>query len=297
MTLRQLEYFAKVAETLNYTKAAENLYISQPALSYMIRELEKELSVSLFYRDTAHNRIYLTEAGELFLKHTSKALKHISEARETMQQYVMEKDRIIRIGYIHTFAVENMIKLSNRFLEKEEASSITLQREISISNSELLNQVKTQQFHFAFTLSLANGIDGLPFSKQELYVIVSKNHPLGQKKTISFEELKREPRIRVEAAIETNQIVDDIYRQNNAKPIILASNAGNLYASLDYVLNYNCYIIAPLLTTMDFSQLTALRIDRYPMYRTIYFCWKSGKKFSPEEKLFLNFVESQSYTF
>ncbi len=72
MELLQLRYFVKVAETENITKAAEQLYVSQPALSVTIARLERDLSITLFRRSA--NRISLTPAGEEFLKYAKAAL-------------------------------------------------------------------------------------------------------------------------------------------------------------------------------------------------------------------------------
>ncbi len=72
MELKQLRYFLQVAEHLNFSRAAEQLYISQPALSYQIAELERELGVELFVRD--RRKVYLTPAGKALLEPTRELL-------------------------------------------------------------------------------------------------------------------------------------------------------------------------------------------------------------------------------
>lgn len=76
MELRQLQFFVAVAERLNFSRAAEALYISQPSLSYQIAELERELGVELFMRD--RRRVALSPAGALLLE-PSRELLAVSE--------------------------------------------------------------------------------------------------------------------------------------------------------------------------------------------------------------------------
>lgn len=74
MELKQLEYFLKVAEQLNFSRAAESLYISQPALSYQIAELERELGAELFVRD--RRKVSLTPEGEALMLPAQEMLEH-----------------------------------------------------------------------------------------------------------------------------------------------------------------------------------------------------------------------------
>ena len=79
MTLQQLRYFCVMAEVLHYTKAAKQLYISQPSLSYALSELSKELGVPLFGK--SGKRTYLTQYGEAFLPYARNALAELSKGR------------------------------------------------------------------------------------------------------------------------------------------------------------------------------------------------------------------------
>ena len=72
MELRHLRYFVALAESLNFTRAAERLHVTQSTLSHQIRQLEEELGHPLF--DRIGKRVILTEAGEILLGYASKAL-------------------------------------------------------------------------------------------------------------------------------------------------------------------------------------------------------------------------------
>ncbi len=79
ITFRQLVIFSQVAETLNYTKAAEILCLTQPAVSMQVRQLEDQVGITLL--DYSGKQIILTEAGELFLQYTHTILNTVDEAR------------------------------------------------------------------------------------------------------------------------------------------------------------------------------------------------------------------------
>ena len=84
MNLNQLHYFAKLAEVEHYTKAAEELSISQPSLSHAISNLEKELQVPLFER---HGRnVTMTKYGEMFLKYVQDSLHILNLGVERIQE-------------------------------------------------------------------------------------------------------------------------------------------------------------------------------------------------------------------
>ena len=97
MTLNQLIYFFKLAETEHYGRAAKALYISQPSLSKSIALLEDELEVSLF--EHRGRNVALTKAGDAFYRHVKPALGQLDYAREIMQRY-SDSHRLPRIGCV-----------------------------------------------------------------------------------------------------------------------------------------------------------------------------------------------------
>lgn len=97
MTLLQLQYFQTLAHVLHYTQAAAELHIAQPSLSYSIKELEKELGVKLFEKDSRH--IKLTIYGEQFLPYAERILSMLDEGVNVLHQMAGSAQQIIRLGY------------------------------------------------------------------------------------------------------------------------------------------------------------------------------------------------------
>src|SRR4051812_23626437 len=96
MELRQLEYFAAVARHRHFTRAAEALYITQPALSQQVRRLEAELGLALFRRPS--KGVELTPAGEDLLVHAEKVLAEVAQARADMDRHTGISRGVARVA-------------------------------------------------------------------------------------------------------------------------------------------------------------------------------------------------------
>lgn len=99
MEFLYLKYFKQVAESLNYTQAAKELYISQPALSMTIKKLEKELNTTLFIKKG--RSIELTENGHLLLKSVNRIFNELNRVTEVMQKNDAVKTRTIHFASSH----------------------------------------------------------------------------------------------------------------------------------------------------------------------------------------------------
>lgn len=111
MNLRQLEVFQVIAAKSSVKKAAEQLYISQPAVSKTLRELEQDLGTVLF--DRINGRLYLNEAGRIFLKRSRKLLKEF----EALKNVVKPENIPIRIGASITFGESVLVEVLEEFHE------------------------------------------------------------------------------------------------------------------------------------------------------------------------------------
>src|SRR6201986_2345708 len=98
MELRHLLYFKTVAEELHFRNAALKLFISQPPLSWQLKELENELGVLLFTRQ--NKRVYLTDAGKYFKEEVDIIFKRLEESKSIIRQIHKSESGELKIGYI-----------------------------------------------------------------------------------------------------------------------------------------------------------------------------------------------------
>ena len=84
ITIRQLQVFEAVARQLSYTRAAEELHLTQPAVSMQIKQLESSVGLSLF--EQLGKRVFMTQAGETMLRHAQTIMRHLGTAREEMDE-------------------------------------------------------------------------------------------------------------------------------------------------------------------------------------------------------------------
>ena len=115
MKLVQLEYFCAVCRYHSITRAAEELYVTQPTISVAIRELEKELKLRLFHHEK--NRISITQEGEAFYRRAEAVLKE-TRAMVTEFSSLGEKETPIRIGIPPLISTVFFPAMSDRFQEK-----------------------------------------------------------------------------------------------------------------------------------------------------------------------------------
>lgn len=118
MELRQLRYFVAVAEQLNFRKAAENLYVTQPLLSKQIADLEHEIGQDLFIRNT--RSVKLTPAGQALLKEADALIRQAAMVMKTVRKAGSEEQvsGVLKVGYEDAFDRVMMVDALSRLKEK-----------------------------------------------------------------------------------------------------------------------------------------------------------------------------------
>ncbi|MCQ2170426.1 MAG: LysR substrate-binding domain-containing protein [Bacteroidales bacterium] len=188
MEIRQLKYFVRMAQTLNFSEAARSLYVSQSTLSQQIKALEDELGTILFQRDS--HSASITESGEMLLP---LAIQTIQDSEACIAQMNDLKELLtgeLNIGVTYSFSqiltetVKNFareypgVKLNIFYRNMAELMEVLRHREV-----DLVLAFKPDQPYDEIESSYLFG--------DKLSVIMRKDHPLADRQSISLEELKR----------------------------------------------------------------------------------------------------------
>jgi len=192
MEIRYLKEFTELAEVLNFTTAAENLYISQPVLSKHIRALEKELGEKLFNRGKI---LSLTRFGAGYLEYAAEIVEKYEASEDWRKKSQQKSNLTMLIGLPESL----MLYEINEHLHVFSANHPEFHIETMESLTSALVQMYKQGILKIFLTGMLTSTDPatlpfkfLPVAKGEIKVCLSKNHPLAAKKTISVEELKEE---------------------------------------------------------------------------------------------------------
>lgn len=187
MKIRHLRIFKIVCEEESITKAAEKLFMTQPAVSNAINELEKHLGVNLF--DRISRRIYLNETGKLFLEKAIKLLNQYDDLEQNIKE--LEDNAIIKIGSSITIA--NFI-LPEVIVDFEKIYNNTPTKVI-VGNAR---KIEEMLYNNEIDLGLIEGaiyneeLIKIPFSSYKLAIICSPKHKLASEEPIEIDELIRE---------------------------------------------------------------------------------------------------------
>lgn len=214
---KQLEYFRKVAETESFTKAAEQLFISQPALSRSIKFLENELGVPLFERK---GRILkLNHYGEIFLEKVEESISALEEGKTLLKELVDPFTGTIRISFIHTLGNNLVPELISKFQKIYKHVNFQLYQGDA---GAVIDHIESGKVDFGILME-ANFSEDIIYEtvkNEELFVIVPKNHPLASKKSLPLNLIKDEPFIGFKEGIGLRAVADKLCLKAGFSPNI-----------------------------------------------------------------------------
>lgn len=200
--LVQLEYLVAIADFGTISKAADELHISQPALSRSIQHLENELNIPLFER--RKNKVFLNENGKMAVEYARKLLDEAAFMTEKLR-FFAQKQQTITLGSVSPTPLWQLTSLLSDLL-----IDMPLHSEIKTA-PELLDGLSMGQYQIIITDSPAKDPQFLsyPYLKEQLFVAVAPAHKLASYKEISLSELNGQSILRL---VRTN-FWDSIYKE------------------------------------------------------------------------------------
>lgn len=195
MEMRQLRYFVSAATHLNFTKAAKECFIVQTAMTQQIANLEKELGVKLFERQS--RGLSLTAAGEAFLADAREILAHSQRSREKMAAFQGGYTDLLQIGHHGELFRRDLPRALQLFRSHSPQTKVMLYQ---LPRSGLLSGVREGQLDLAFMTytgilsKYERWVDWRVLGREDTMLVVSEDHPLAHRREITMAEVDSQPR-------------------------------------------------------------------------------------------------------
>ena len=230
MDIQKLRAFMCVAKYQSFTKAAVELFISQPALSKKISDFEKELGTTLFIRD--NRAVELTAAGKLLYNEAPVLLKYGDDLENKVRMLGVNPDTKLSIGCTG-IEYGRLINLLYRFREQHPEISLSMHRYTAAEiRKYIVGDMIDIAFQTKFEVDLESNIDSIPFDVDDLAVVVSKFHPLANEKEITMNQLNGENYVGIQPTtdhIPFVRMIDMIAEKGfEPKSIMIAKNVGEM---------------------------------------------------------------------
>jgi len=291
---RHLETFCRVAGLKSFSKAADDLFLTQPTVSGHILSLEQSLSLRLFDRTSREAR--LTKAGKVFLEYALKILSFRKELLNALSEFSQGIRGELSLG-ASTIPGEYLLpKLMGDF--KKEHPHFIIALKIA-DTKEVIQYVLQDNVEFGIIGAKLNhpSLHYEKFEKDEIIVVAPSDHPLTRKKRVNLEELLREPWIIREEGSGTQMAVEKAIRKKgkSLKQFNVAMEMGSTSSVKEGVkARLGLAFISGKATEEEIRQGFLSRIDLEgiePIFRQIYIVSHRGRTLSPIGMEFLRFIK------
>lgn len=222
MRLLQLKYFVTVCDHKSLSLASKVLFVTQPALSQAINNLEKEFNIKLFERK--NNTLILTKDGEFFYEKAKAILEQVDIFEKDLKD-LSDKKTTIRIGVPPMIGSFLFPKIYNKYMLEHLDAKFEIWEEGSLS---IRNKIMNQTLDLGF--SILNESEHEAYQKEviietELLFCVSKSNPLAKKTYLTIEDIKHEPVILMREGFFQTRLIRDMYNNIGMTPnIVLVSS-------------------------------------------------------------------------
>ena len=292
LTLRQLKVFEAVTRHLNYTRAAEELHLTQPAVSMQVKQLEESLGISLF--EQLGKRIHLTEAGQEVLGYARTVTQQLDELEGVLNRLKGLSGGRLRISVATTanyFIPTLLGSFSRQYPDVTVSLDITnretLLRSLAENTTDLviMGQPPTEA-----------DVEAKPFMDNPLVVVAPPGHPLAGKKKIPLKRLQEETFLVRESGSGTRIAMERFFNERGMKlktGMEVGSNEA-IKQSVQAGLGLGLLSRVTIEQELELQRLVVLDIADFPIMRHWFVVHRKGKRLSAAAEAFRGFVLKKS---
>lgn len=295
LTLRQLKVFESVGRHLSFTRAAEELHLSQPAVSMQIKQLEAQTGVPLLEQFGKKN--FLTEAGREMLHYSREILRLLDEAEE-----VLDDLRGVRRGTLHVAVATTANDFATHLLAAFAREFGDIQYKLDITNRQtLLDQLEANQTDVVIMGRPPRDLPLVtePFMDNPLVVIAPAHHPRAKEKNIPLKELSKETFVVREKESGTRIAMERFFEQHGvqmASSMEMTSNEAIKHA-VQAGLGLGIVSAHTVRLELETKKLVILDVQSFPILRHWYIVHREGKRLSAVAQEFKAYVLKHAQQF
>lgn len=290
MDLNHLRSFLAVAKHQSFSKASQEIYLTQPAISKHIQALEEELETKLFYR--LRGSVRLTEAGEVVHRYATQIFQTVEDIRDAMDELRGVRRGHLRISAASTIGVYMLPRALGQFRHVRPGIEISL----TVSNkNHVLEHVLQQGYDLGFVGPplRAPELEKKKYMLDDLMLIVAPEHRLAHEGTISVTALKDEVFILREKGSGTREIMEEELARFEIIPQ-KAMELGSTEAVKQAVAaNLGVSFVSKFAITLEMmtGRLCALRVSELNLQRQLYVIYHPNRPVKWAARAFLDFLD------
>jgi len=279
MDVRDLQVFLSVSKHLNYTRAGEEINLSQPSVSVRIRQLESELRVKLF--EQLGKKVVLTDAGQLLVPYANRVIAAVDDAHHAIDELQGLERGSLRIGASTTPGMYLVPQVVARFKRSHPKIDIHLRIK---DTREVEDGVLNNEFDFGFVgghLAAAE-VSAHAWLTDELLLVVSPDHRLRNKKTVRKQDLEGESFIVRESGSATRATIVTQLQQANfeLETVIEMENPESIKKAVQSGLGIAFISKFAIATELRAKTLTAIRVRDLTINRELKIVHRKDKHLS-----------------
>ena len=295
VTFRQLEVFEAAARLLSYTRTAETLHLSQPAVSMQIKQLEESVGLPLF--EMLGKKLYLTDAGKEFYIYSKEIFQLLDEAESVIESMKGLHSGRLKVS-VATTASYFTTRLLAAFSKRFEGVAINL----DVTNRETLRkQLEDNEPDLVIMGQPPEGIDvdAQAFMSNPLVMVAPSNHPLVKEKNIPLSRFADEHFVVREKGSGTLGAIERFFKEHDVPfhtGIEMSSNEA-IKQAVEAGLGLGIASIHTLELELETGRLVLLDVEDFPIRRQWYLVQRKGKRLSVVAQAFKEFVLSEAGQF
>jgi DNA-binding transcriptional LysR family regulator len=288
LTLRQLKVFEAVARHSSHSRAAEQLHLTQPAVSMQIKQLEEAIGLPLF--DQLGKKIYLTEAGQELQRYSRNILLQLEEA-----EAVFDEMKGLRHGKLSISVASTASYFVPQLLGKFTETCPDITVSLNVTNREtLLSQLANNEMDLAIMGRPPASLDleAESFMENLLVIIAPANHPLAGERNIPLERIQQETFLVREQGSGTRIAMERFFTEQGIRLTTGTEMSTNeaIKQAVQAGMGLGILSVHTVALELETRRLVVLDVQSFPIRRNWYVVHRKGKRLSTVAQAFKGFL-------